>query len=187
MMLLNHIALLVPSVERSASVLRERGIFTGPAERWDGEGTLEIYAGEDTRSGRLLLMEAVKEGAYSRAMKKRGPGLHHLAVDVVDLEAGIDGLSGSGWLMHPKSLKTIKSSRTAYLARPGMPMLIEIQERERPAPGPALIERLELRLPVPAPAMLEALGISDIVKGTAGKETVFFAGGVRFGLEELLR
>lgn len=41
----------------------------------------------------------MKEGAYTRAMKKRGPGLHHIAVDVLNLESFVDDLSGSGWLL----------------------------------------------------------------------------------------
>ncbi|MCE9508269.1 MAG: VOC family protein [Alphaproteobacteria bacterium] len=129
--ILNHVALLVPSIEKAANYLRPFSFETGPTQEWDGEGTKEIYVGNThSQSATLLLMEPMKDGAYSRAMQKRGPGLHHLAIDVLNLESYIDALSGSGWLLHPRSLKTIQASRTAWLARPGIPTLIEVQERD---------------------------------------------------------
>ena len=128
---LNHIALLVPDADKSAEYLRQFDFNIGPAEKWDGEGTLEVYVGDlNSEMANLLLMEPIKEGAYTRAMAKRGPGLHHIAIDVLNLETYIDELAGSGWLLHPKSLKMIKHSQTAYLARPYVPTLIEVQQRE---------------------------------------------------------
>lgn len=141
--LINHIALLVPSVEKAANHLRSFDYKVGQAEQWEGEGTLEIYVGDTTAErATLLLMEPVKEGAYTRAMKKRGPGLHHIAIDVLNIESYIDNLSSSGWLLHPKSLHTIKETKTAYLARPGMPTLIEVQERPELKSLPHFVEKL---------------------------------------------
>lgn len=128
---LSHVALLVPNSSKASEYLRSLDFKIGPAEKFDGEGTLEIYIGDlETQTASLLLMEPTKEGAYTRAMAKRGPSLHHIAIDVLDLEAYIDHLAGSGWLLHPKSLKMLKHSQTAYLARPGIPALIEVQQRE---------------------------------------------------------
>ena len=70
-----HVAILVKSVERSAERLRTLGFPIGPTEKWAGEGTLEIYVGESDRRAKLLLMEPYQQGAYSRALSKRGPGL----------------------------------------------------------------------------------------------------------------
>lgn len=129
---LSHVALLLPSINRAAQHLKTFDFPIGPAQEWESEGTREIYVGDmKSNSGTILLMEPVKEGAYTRAMRKRGPGLHHVAIDVLNLEAFIDEISSSGWLLHPKSLKTIRQSKTAYLCRPGIPTLIEVQEREK--------------------------------------------------------
>lgn len=126
---LNHIAFLVPNAVKSAEYLRQFDFKIGPVEKWDSGGTLEIYVGDlSSEMANLLLMEPTKEGAYTRAMAKRGPGVHHVGIDVLNLETYIDGLSGSGWLLHPKSLKTIKQTRTAWLARPNTPALIEVQQ-----------------------------------------------------------
>ncbi len=128
---LNHIALLVPNAVKAAEYLRQFDFKIGPAQPWEGEGTLEVYVGDlDSQMGNLLLMEPVKEGAYTRAMTKRGPGLHHIAIDVLNLKTFIDELSGTGWLLHPKSLKTVEDTQTAWLVRPGVPALIEVQQRD---------------------------------------------------------
>ncbi len=78
----------------------------------------------------LLLIEPIRSGPYQKAIEKRGPGLHHLAIDVSHLEEYIESLAGSGWLLHPLSIKTIKQIQIAYLARPGFPSLIEVQQKE---------------------------------------------------------
>ena len=112
----------------------------------------------------LLLMEPIKDGAYSRAMSKRGPGLHHIAIDVLNIEVYIDQLAGSGWLLHPKSLHTIKHSKTAYLARPDMPTLIEVQQQDTLSDHhPMFISKLEIpNLSTKNIEMFDRLGLTQI-------------------------
>lgn len=160
---INHIALLVPSVEKASEVARKLGLPVGPAEDWESEGTREVYVGENGQDGRLLFIEPTKPGPYSRAMLKRGPGLHHIAIDVLDLEDVIDGLSSTGWLLHPKSLHTIKKTQTAFLARPGFPMLVEVQQRKTIEAKPLLIQRMGLSLDERNMKLLEHLGVNQIV------------------------
>jgi hypothetical protein len=124
----SHVALLVRSVNKTAEFLRRFNFKVEQAEEWDGEGTKEIYV-EKELSNSLLLMEPIKPGAYQRAMEKRGPSLHHLAIDVPKLEEFLISIAGSGWLLHPRSVETIPRVRTAYLSRPGFPALIEVQEK----------------------------------------------------------
>ena len=159
----NHIAFLVRSVCDSAEIEDLGAYPKGPAEKWDGEGTLEIYVGPEKAIGRLLLMEPIADGAYRRAMEKRGPGLHHIAIDVLDIEAYISYLSGTGWLLHPQTIKTLKASRTAYLARPGIPMLIEVQERKEFSAEPLFIDRVELSLPPEQFRILNCLRVRELV------------------------
>src|SRR4051812_39623811 len=98
------------------------------------------------RAKALFLIETVKTSAYQRAIEKRGPGLHHLAIDVLHLEDYLLSLAGSGWLLHPKSVKTMRDSKTAYLARPGFPGLIEVQERKKLENGPLFVDSILLPL-----------------------------------------
>lgn len=180
---LNHIALLVPNAVKSAEYLRQFDFKIGPAEKWDGEGTLEVYVGDlNSEMANLLLMEPTNEGAYSRAMTKRGPGLHHIAIDVLNLETYIDRLSGSGWLLHPKSLKTIKQTQTAWLARPATPALIEVQQRDVLKDAPLFISNLMIpALSALNIKMFSSLGLNQIQCSTTndfvltayGKEILF--------------
>lgn len=158
----SHVAVLVPSVHKAADYLSQFDLQIGAAEIWDGEGTKEIYV-EKEKSNCLLLMEPIKEGAYQRAMEKRGPGLHHLAIDVLNLESYIESLAGSGWLLHPISLKTIKRSQTAYLARPGFPGLIEVQGREELHERPYCVTRISLNMPASLGGLLRPVGLDSLV------------------------
>ena len=128
---LNHVAILVESLE---SVV-EKNIFDtsllGEIEEFPKEGTRELYIGLNHQMGRILLMQAHGPGAYENALKKRGPGLHHIAIDVLNIDEFVASLSGSGWLLHPKSLEFYKSHKQVYLNRPGVAALIEVQERKK--------------------------------------------------------
>lgn len=127
-------------------------------------------------------MEPFKEGAYARAMTKRGPGLHHIAIDVLNLDEFIVGLSSTGWLLHPKSLHTIKKTQTAFLARPGFPMLVEVQERKSIEAKPRFIQRMALTLNDTNTKLLKHLGVDQVVS-TGGESWLEF-GKVRINVSE---
>lgn len=159
---LSHIAFLVPSLEEAVKAPKELGLFIHPQDSF--EETIEIYVGEDDFDGRLLLMAAKETGSYRKALEKRGPGLHHIAVDVLNLEKYISSLSGSGWLLHLNSLDTIQQFRGVYLARPGFPGLIEVQEKKEISKAPAFISKFEVPFNDQQMRMIEALGITEIEK-----------------------
>lgn len=142
---LSHVAVLVDSLE---SVI-DKGLFepsiTGEIECFPSEGTRECYIGSPDELGRLLLIQPNGDGPYRRAMEKRGPGLHHIALEVSDIEQFVRQLSGSGWYLHPMSLDYFKSTRQVFLARPGASALIEVQEQE-PCDCPYFIQEVSLNL-----------------------------------------
>lgn len=130
---LDHVALVVPRLEPATSGLTGPGIPMGPVEEFPAEGTREIYIGEG--SAKLLLLQPLsKKGPYAKALGKRGPGLHHIALHTPQLDEFLGRVRG--WLMHPKSLETMARSRTAWMARPGVPVLIEVQETDSEAAPP---------------------------------------------------
>lgn len=141
---LDHIALVVRELEPALARCQAAGLPAGPIEDFPAEGTREVYLGDSTGSALLLLMQPTSdEGPYARALRKRGPGLHHVALRVPQLERFARELRG--WLLHPASLETLASSRTVWLARPGVGALVEVCEG-RADPGPPAIEALELPL-----------------------------------------
>lgn len=167
----NHVAILVPSVEKAADYLSQFGFQIGEVEQFDGEGTREIYV-ESRLGNSLLLMEALAHGPYRRALEKRGPGLHHIAIDVLDLNSYIESLSGSGWLLHPMSLKTIAQSKTAYLARPGFPGLIEVQARKKLSTSAFFVNEIGLKFDSSLIKLLKPIGLDKMISATVGDETI---------------
>lgn len=111
--------------------------------------------------------------------------VNHVAVDVGNLDDFIAGLSGSGWYLRPKSLMTIRKIKTAWLARPGTKMLVEVQEREEVEQSPAFFSRPELPLTSKGLEMIAALGIENVRRSDDG-QTWFAVDGHRIGLAELL-
>lgn len=144
---IDHVALLVRSAAEAARPLSALGLDVGPAEDFPGEGTREIYVGGPEETARLLLMQPLdgKGSSYARALRKRGPGLHHIGMRVPDLEAFCDGLAGSGWMLLPQSLRTIRTQKTAWLGRPGVGCLLEVSAG-KPAAGTPLVAKVELPL-----------------------------------------
>lgn len=147
---LDHVALVVRRLEPVLE--RLEGLDAGPIEDFPSEGTREVYLGAGL--ARLLLMEPTNAGGpYGRALAKRGSGVHHVAVNVPDLEGFLGRVRG--WLLVPACLRDLVKTRTAWLARPGVATLLEVHEAE-PAEGMPLVELVELPGPLPVdprPAM----------------------------------
>ena len=123
----NHIAFLTHELEAVTRCLPD---FCTPLsiEFQEAEGTREQYvevAGESAPM--LLLMQPVAEGPYLRAMRKRGPGLHHIGGTVPSLRALLPRIEKHRLLIHPTSVITL-AGKLLWLCRPGVPFLIEIQE-----------------------------------------------------------
>jgi hypothetical protein len=166
---LSHVALLVRSAATAAERCAALGFDLGPVEDFDSEGTREVYVGPDAGDGLLLLMEAIGPGPYQSALKKRGPGLHHIAVNVTSIDDYVAGLAGSGWLLHPMSLHTLAKRKTVYLARPGLGALIEVQQPRTPSPGkPRFIAEVFVAGEPGQQRLLDALGVPGLV--LAGKD-----------------
>ncbi len=100
-------------------------------------------------------MQAIGDGPYKQAHEKRGTGIHHIAIDVPKVDDFVGELSGSGWLLHPKSLWFYDDNKQVYLSRPGVPVLIEVKERPKPSTEDFFIEMIEF--PLPNTRLLEPL------------------------------
>ncbi len=144
---IDHVAILVASIEKFAArlptILKPQEI-----EEFEAEGTREQYVfPESSFSGSLLLMQPNGEGPYQRAMQKRGPGLHHICIKVANLPDYITRIAQSGFLIHPYSIESMKRG-TAYLCRPGIGFLIEVEEfeHEPDLQKPSIFTRICLEL-----------------------------------------
>lgn len=185
MIALSHVAILVESADRAAGKLGRLGLPVNPAEQFEAGRVREIYIGSyATHCALPLLVEPVERTAQARAFKRRGFGLHHVAVDVPDLERYVDGLCDSGWLLHPWSLEAARTLNTAYLCRPGVGFVVEAQQRAGDA-RPRLVERVAVPLSKRARAMVAAAGLADAVVA-ADEAELFFSNGASIRLADLL-
>jgi hypothetical protein len=135
-MQLDHIAFQVRSLEKSLERLLacfpSLAASVGEAAEFADEGTREIYVGSEQQDARVLLIEPIGPGPYESSMQRRGPGLHHVAVGVPSVETYVDRLArqhSPRWLLHPKSLASLKAYATVWLTRPGIPALVEVFEQ----------------------------------------------------------
>lgn len=182
----DHVAVLVPSARKAAAYLGELGFAVGAEAEWVEEGTLEVYV-ERERSNALLLMEPIGPGPYRNALERRGPGLHHLAIDVLGLEDYVASLAGSGWLLHPASVRTMASSNTAFLARPGFPALVEVQGRDRLDRRELFVQEVALPLETSSSNLLAAIQLHEIViAAQPGSEPNLSLAGRRIPVSALL-
>lgn len=172
---LNHVAILVENIEAVVEKNFFDSSFLGEIEEFPAEGTRELYIGSNNQMGKLLLMQPNGPGPYQTAFNKRGVGLHHIAIDVLRIDEFVTSLSGSGWLLHPKSLKFYKSIKQVWLSRPGVPVLIEVNETKELVVEEFFIEKLEF--PFGEGRLLEGLccerlKMRDKIKIKIGKQEI---------------
>lgn len=182
---LSHVALLVPSVEKSAKFLNQKDIETEEAETFDSEGTKEVYVGAyGEQRGLLLLLEAIGPGPYQRALKKRGPSLHHIAIDVTDLEDFLEDAQDAGWNLHPESEHTLEHN-TAWLFVKGVPTLIEVHQKKKLSEKPLKVSKVEIPLEEEQLELFDAIGLREVV--SIGKEVTVTIDGQKFTLNEIIK
>jgi catechol 2,3-dioxygenase-like lactoylglutathione lyase family enzyme len=175
--MIDHLALLVPSVERAAAVLARLGVGAiGAKDVFPGEGTAEIYVGAPERGARLLLMEAIGPGPYRRALEKRGPGLHHLALVVGDVKAALARGLAAGWALK-------KPGAVSWLGRSGAPLLELLPRGETANP---VVTALSGPLVAEALSWLGAPGLGLEVKRAAPPEASLVLDGRCISFTELL-
>ncbi len=81
----------------------------------------------------------------------------------MDLNGFLQSISDSGWLLHLNSINSINEYKTAYLARPGFPGLIEIQQKEKISEGSLFVEKVTVPLDSKQMHLVQVLGLENIV------------------------
>jgi methylmalonyl-CoA/ethylmalonyl-CoA epimerase len=183
---LDHVALVVPDLAVPSRKLELEGLAPGPITEFPAEGTRERYLGQEGVDGRVLLLQPITEGPYLRALRRRGPGLHHLALAVTDVDRAVAGLSGSGWYLHPRSLATMAASRTVWLCRPDAATLVELMEATLPRAPRPVATQITLPSCVTRPRLYSALGCPEVDEGP-GDEAVLHLGEASARIGELVR
>ena len=93
---LDHVGIAVASLEEGAAFYRALGLEVTGTEEVPEQGVRVAFLPlGDTR---LELLEPTGEGSpIARHLEKRGPGLHHLCVQVDDIRAAMRQLAAAGY------------------------------------------------------------------------------------------
>ena len=93
---LDHVAIAVESIAATVPLFESlTGASSSPIERVDSQGVAVSFIG--TGAARVELLEPTKpESTVARFLERRGPGLHHIAYRVEDLEATLARLAERG-------------------------------------------------------------------------------------------
>jgi methylmalonyl-CoA epimerase len=127
---LDHVAIAVESIATALPIFESlTGDSGSVAERIESQGVAVVFVG--TGIGRLELLEPLSaESAVGRFLARRGPGLHHIAYRVADLQAVLDELAGRGFELIDRSPRPgANGHRVAFLhPRSTGGVLIELVE-----------------------------------------------------------
>lgn len=126
---INHIGIAVNSIEDALKLytdvlgLEVEGIEIVEEQK---AKTAIIPVGET----KIELIESTDpEGAIARHIEKRGEGLHHLALEVSDIQSALETLKEKGVLLVDEKPRTgVEKSKIAFLHPKGTKVLIEIVE-----------------------------------------------------------
>lgn len=93
---LDHVAIVVESLATALPLFESLTGGVGSAiEEVTAQGVMVAFVGSG--AGRLELLEPLAaETPVGRFLRRRGPGLHHIAYRVVDLQATLDALASRG-------------------------------------------------------------------------------------------
>lgn len=171
-LVLDHVSVLVRSVDATAKLFAGSGMHVGEKEAFSDIGTEEIYIGNPESRALLLLQAAVFDGAYRRALEKRGTGIHHLALCTDDFDASHEKLADLGWLVHPASLRNYKMGKTVFYARPGVHALLELITQKVVPTGPALISEVMVQTEPGKEGYINGIGIHGL-SGTSTGDACF--------------
>ena len=113
---LHHVAIVVPSLaEARRTYVDVLGLFPSPVEHVPDQkvNVLVCHAGAQ----RIELVEpAAADSPVSQFLAKRGPGLHHLAYRVDDLDTALSRLKGAGLrLIDEKPRRGAHGTRIAFV------------------------------------------------------------------------
>lgn len=167
---------MLPDVEKAATKIKPLCADIGPTSIFDAEGTKEIYVGQ-SRSASLLLMEPTKDGSYKKALEKRGPSLHHIAIDVLSLNNLLPDAIQAGWSLHPHSEQTIPDIKVAWLYKKDFSSLIEVSEVKEHSLAQALITKIHLKVKPEHKKLIQVLCLQEFIESSDAETEIFLESG----------
>ena len=113
---ISHIGIAVENLEAARELFQKH--FSLPSSDKENFGELLFsfigFNGEATRLE--LLQSTTPQGQMSKFIDKRGPGIHHIALEVDDIQGELDRLQASGvQLINPKPYRNAHQELVAFI------------------------------------------------------------------------
>lgn len=127
---IDHVGIAVNSID--AAVPGWAALLGGPPageERVDSEGVRVAFFGSGP--GRIELLEPLDDDSpIARHLARRGPGVHHVCLEVPDLEAALGRAEAEGWSpIRPAVRPGAEGARVSFLhPRTTGGVLLELRE-----------------------------------------------------------
>ena len=95
-MKLDHLGVAVRSLDEAIGVYQALGITVSHRETVDSDGVQVAFL--PFLGGRFELLEPTRESSpVARFIERRGPGLHHIAVEVADIRKALEDIRTRGF------------------------------------------------------------------------------------------
>lgn len=130
---LDHVGVATDAIASSLAFFGDLlGLAIGPPEDVPSQGVRVRFV--ETGDARVELLEACDgASALAQSLQKRGPGLHHLALRVDDLDAALERLAGRGVRLIDRAGRPGAHGTTVAFVHPSSTcgVLVELVERRR--------------------------------------------------------
>lgn len=131
---ISHIGIAVDDLEQAIKRFTEI-LGYGPSEQTevpDHGVKIAFFAGEGSEFGRIELLEAIDDTApIKKFLDKHGPGLHHIAILVDDLDRKLKELKSKGYRLIDETPRIGAEGKKIAFIHPASVggILLELQER----------------------------------------------------------
>jgi methylmalonyl-CoA epimerase len=126
---LDHVAIAVRDIEAAAKNFERLGLLLERIEEVEDQKARVAFF--DVGSAHLELVAPIEEGAVSRSIEKRGEGLHHICLEVDDLEKALAFVKAAGIaLVDEKPRPGAGGTKIAFVHPKGLNgVLVELVEK----------------------------------------------------------
>jgi methylmalonyl-CoA epimerase len=113
---ISHIGIAVENLEAAKAFFEENFSLPSTEKENFGELLFSFISFEDAGARLELLQSTTDEGQMAKFISKRGPGIHHVALEVDDIQGELDRLHAKGiQLINPKPYRNAHQELVAFV------------------------------------------------------------------------
>jgi len=126
---IDHLGVAVTSLEEARKFYEDLGLTAEGGEEVPEQKVRVLFL--PVGESRIELLESTNpDGPIGRFLAKKGPGLHHISLEVADLDGALERLAEKGYdLIHDRPVEGAGGARVAFVhPRSASGVLLELVE-----------------------------------------------------------